>query len=470
MTATASVLDLVESARHRAALAGVLGRLLAEEPGPALADLVTGVPDLAPLAATGLAATFERLLIREAPPYESVFTSADGQRGGPTVAAIKDFSERHDLPPPPRWRVAGADHLGLELWAYGALCAAEGAGWEDDRPDRATRAVEAERELLASHLGAWAEVAMTALARRAAGTPYAALAAAVREFVAGEAERLRPAPDHPGLPLVEVSRAPRHAGPARLARWLLAPGSSGVYFDVDDLATAAGRIGIPWRPSDPRSRLREVVQGATDGGDLSALMAALRPTIAEWRDAHAVNEAERAGNRRAWRAWRMRAEESLRLLDRVDHAGIAPSAASRAGDEPDAVVVRVRGADAAARADAAAAVIGRLRALDLRIAVFAELPPALSRGTDRLLAAGADEVLLASDRSTAVMWRDAGTRAERQQRHVHDADVIVRLEPAAAETDVEVAAQGDRELRARVLDALGEAGTCLGAGSTRTTS
>ena len=473
MTTTTSVLDLVESARRRARLAVVLGRLLAEEPRPELAELVASVPELAPLAEPdpALAAAFERFLIREVPLHESVFTGPDGQRGGPTVVAVSAFYEHYELGSPPPWRVAGPDHLGVELWAYGALCLEEASGWEDQQPDRATRAVEAERELLLGHLGIWAEVAVAALERRAAGTPYVALAAATGTFVSAEAERLRPAPDHPGLPPVEVEAAPRRVGPASLARWLLAPGRCGAYLDVDDLAGAARGLGIPWRPSDPRSRFREVIGSATDGGDLPVLAAALKLPVEQWRDAHARNENERKGNRRAWRAWRMRAEESLRLLERIEGTATGQSAESRAEGELGAVVVRVRGADALEREHAAAAVIGRLRVLEVPVAVCSDLPADLSRGMESLLDAGADEVLLASDRLTAMAWRDGGPRIEREQRYLADFAVIVQLEPATGATRVDVDGQGTPELRDRVFEALADFGTLLDAAEpTRTTS
>ncbi len=454
MSTVASVLDLVESARRRARLAAVLGRLLAEEPGPDVADLVAGVPELAALADpdSTMSAAFERFLIREVPLHESVFTGPDGQRGGSAAARVSAFYERHDVGMPPAWRVAGPDHLGVELWAYGALCLEEAAGWEEQQPDRGTRAVETERELLIAHLGVWAEVAAAALARRAAGTPYAALAAATGTFVAGEAERLRPAPDHPGLPPVEVEPAPEHVGPASLARWLLAPGRSGAFLDVDDLAGAAGALGIPWRPSDPRSRFREVIGSATDGGDLSALATALIDPVEEWRDAHARNESEREGNRRAWRAWRMRAEESLGILRRI-----AATGTGRSTESPTArgsVVIRVCGADANEREDAAAAVIARLRALDLPVAVSSELVAELSPGMHRLLEAGVDTMLIVSGTATALAWRDGGSVPKREQHHLPGVAIIIRLESAPGAATVDVGTEGDREVRDRVVETL----------------
>jgi hypothetical protein len=79
---------------------------------------------------------------------------------------------------------------------------------------------------------------------------------------------------------------------------------------------------------------------------------------------------------------------------------------------------------------------------------------------ETLLQAGADAVLLASDTSTAVAWRDGGPRVDREQRYLADAAVFVRLEPVVGPTRVEVSAHGERELRDRVLEALDDLAKC----------
>jgi hypothetical protein len=91
-----------------------------------------------------------------------------------------------------------------------------------------------------------------------------------------------------------------------------------VYLDADDLGAAARSLGIPWRPSDPRSRFRQAVEDASDGGDVGALLVALRPAVERWRAFHAERETSRTGDVRTWRAWRLRAEGTLDLLDRAD--------------------------------------------------------------------------------------------------------------------------------------------------------
>ena len=90
---------------------------------------------------------------------------------------------------------------------------------------------------------------------------------------------------------------------------------------------------------------------------------------------------------------------------------------------------------------------------------------------ESLLDAGADEVLLASDRLTAVAWSDGGRQGEREQRYLADFAVIVQLEPATGATRVDVDGQGTPELRDRVFEALADFGTLLDAAEpTRTTS
>lgn len=334
MTTGAATFDLVEQAATRARLAAILGRLVLSEPGPDLAPLVAAVPQVARLA-TGdraLAADYERLLLREVPVYESVFVDGDGQRGGSSAAAVVGAYEAVGFDESTSWRVAGPDHIGLELRCYAGLCAEEAAGWESDQPDRAVRAVESARGFLASHLGVWGEVAMEAVRRRAGASPYGEVAVAISSFLAAEADRMRPNPDHPGLLAVEVESPPRRMGPARLARWLLAPACSGVYLDADDLGAAARSLGIPWRPSDPRSRFRQAVEDASDGGDVGALLAALRPAVERWRAFHAERETSRIGEVRTWRAWRLRAEGTLDLLDRAAD-GADDRADIRAGDD-----------------------------------------------------------------------------------------------------------------------------------------
>ena len=418
--------DLVDQAGRRARLAALLGALLLEEPGPALAALARGIPALEPLAGGDpeVAVQYERLLLRDVPPYESVFLSDDGQLGGETARAVAGVYTRHGFDEDGRWRVAGADHLGLQLRFYAQLCAEESAGWEEDRPDRAVAAVEAERTFLAEHLGRWGPVAADVLVSAAGAGPYRALAEALVDFLAEEAERLRPAPDHPELPALEARVPPARLGPARLARWLLAPGSSGAWLDAGTLAEAALRLGIPWRASDPRSQFRKVIEDATDGGDLADLLAGLRPAVESWRDRHKAREASAPGAARMWRSWRLQAEQTLALIDRVAAGG------GELGTGPGPVEVTV--ADAAG----ARTTVDRLGPLGLRTALSTDLPPQLADYLGTLLAAGAGELVLHGTGVTVAAWAEGGSPEEREVRLLPDVDVVVRLVAGSGPTRV----------------------------------
>lgn len=403
----AATADLVEQAERRSRLASLLGRLVVSEPGPDLAPLVGGVPALAPLASgdPALAADYERLLLRAVPLYESVFLGDDGQRGGPVIAAVVDAYDGADFDESGAWRVAGPDHLGLELRCYGHLCAREAAGWRDERPDVAASAVDAERALLATHLGRWGEVAVGAVARRAGPSPYGEVVTAIGAFLAAEAERLRPAPDHPGLPALTVGRPPARLGPARLARWMLAPACSGAFLDGEDLGSAALNLGIPWRRSDPRSRFRQVVEDAVDGGDLPALLDGLRPPLERWHAFHAMREAARDGDRRTWREWRLRVEATLELVERASRAR------STAAPPAEQVVVTVSGPDDDTRRELLAGTLSRLQTLEATVGVCLDIDTRLASLLRVAFGAGAHDVgLTGADAVVSATEPDVGGR------------------------------------------------------------
>ena len=434
-----STLDLVAQAERRARLAAMLGRLLLQEPGPDAAGLVAGLPELEPLGRPDpeLAAIYERLFLREIPLFESVFLGGDGQRGGPVVGDVLDSYCRHDFDETTTWRVPSPDHLGIELRFLGHLAARESAAWQDDRPDEATKLVEVQREFLARHLGQWGEVATAAVLRRAGDGPYQVLTTAVAELLAAESERLRPAPDHPGMPAVASEEPPRRLAPARIARWLLTPSRSGAFLDVDDLAEAATSIGAPWRPSDSRGAFRHVVESAVDSGDLHRLLVRLRPAIESWRDAHAANESDRDGSRRIWRHWRLQADHTLALIDRLGDEGLG----SPATEATSPVVVLVSGRDQHDRAATGAEIVAALAGLG-RIAVSTHLRPRLTTDLAALLDAGADEILLDGSTVTAVAVTDRGETEDRARRHLPDTEIIIRLVPSVAPLSVTVEGRG----------------------------
>ena len=334
--------DLVDRAERRTLLASTLGRLLLAEPGPGLAQLVAPLPELAQLADTASAADYERVFLRSVPPYESAFRSDDGRQGGAVAAAVADvYAEAgFDEHEGGQWRVAGPDHLGLELRCHADLVGREGAAWAADRPDEAALAVEEERRFLADHLATWAAVAIRAMQSAATGTPYAVVLALVDEFLMEEVDRLRPAPLLGQRLEASAGHPPTAFGPARLARHLLAPGRSGVWIGVDDIAAAAVRLGFPWRPMDGRGRLRQILDGAAEAGELPALMEFLHTVAADSAAWYRQQVERQPGTAAIWSDWAVRAEATADLLAHARDAGLQPPTA-----EETEVVLRVCGPD-----------------------------------------------------------------------------------------------------------------------------
>jgi TorA maturation chaperone TorD len=351
--------DLADRAEKRAAFAALAGTLLLAEPGPALREHVAGVPALAALASAATAVDFERIFLRSVQPYESVFRSDTAERGGAVALRVADTYDElgFDEHRTQRWRVAGPDHLGLELRAHAAVIALEAAAWRGERPDEAARHVETERRFFADHLAWWGQVALDALAEVAAGTPYAPLIDEVSSFLAEEIDLLRP------LPLLDTSQlAEVHAlgsmGPSRLARHLLAPARSGIWLSTQHIAVAAGALGFPWRPMDGRQNLTPLVAAAFDAGEIAELVTPWIELTRSTRASHLRRADEQPGAEVAWRHAAHLAEATLRRLETLGESALD----ARADDE---IVVRIAGADVQTAVD-------MLRARGFSVDVLAE--------------------------------------------------------------------------------------------------
>lgn len=338
--------DLAERAERRAAFAALAGALLLSEPGKMTAPLVARVPQLASLADESLAVEYERIFLRSVSPYESVFRSDSAERGGAVAARVTDFFDDtgFDEHRTNRWRVAGADHLGLQLRAHAFLVGLEAAAWRGERPDEGARHVEAQRRLFAEHVGWWAQVALDAMAVVAVETGYAQLLGAVSEFLVEEVELLRP------LPYMDVTQLPTQGstsrlGPRRLARHMLAPARCGFWLGSEDIAASARLLGFPWRPMDSRQNLVPLVNAAYEAGEIEALVT---PWVSRARDAartYSERASSQAGAELAWRHLGELAAQTAELL-------VASSERMMSASDDDEVVLRVSGSNAGSALDA----------------------------------------------------------------------------------------------------------------------
>lgn len=312
-------LDLAERAEVRAGFAALAGALILREPGPEVATLVAGWPALDVFGDGATAVDFERVFLRSVQPYESIFRSDDARRGGAIAARVADsysefeFNEHADG----RWRVAGPDHLGMELRAHAHMASREAAAWRSERPDEAAQWVETQRTFLAEHLCTWADVALDALDEVAVNTPYAGLVAEIRRFIADEVDLLRPAPvlDTQMDDSIIESPAGASMGPSRLARHMLSVARSGVWLSTERIADAAHRLGFPWRPMDGRSNLPPLVSAASEAGELDALLAPWSELAREAAERYEVRAAASPGAEMIWRDYRRRAHRTVEILE-----------------------------------------------------------------------------------------------------------------------------------------------------------
>lgn len=302
--------DLAMIAERRAGLAALLGLLILEEPSTDLAPLVAEIPSLAVLGSGDptMATEYERVFLRGVPLYESVFCSDDGQHGGETIGAVIDryerlgFSEYLDQ----RWRIAGPDHLGLELRCLAHLCYQEAAAWRDGTPDLAMETVESERTFLAQHLGGWAPVAVQCAQFAAGDGAYGAVLQAIADHLGEEFERLRPAPDLGTA--IEIDALASNLGPARLTRLILAPATCGTWITSTVIGQASRSIGAPWRPSDTRSTLRHVLDDAENNGELDVVLEPIAESLDRAIASHVAAAEQSPGNAAHARRWALTAE------------------------------------------------------------------------------------------------------------------------------------------------------------------
>ena len=316
--------DLALIAERRGGLAAVLGLLVLEEPGPGIAGLVAGVPALASLATSdpAIATEYERVFLRGVPLYESVFRSDDGQHGGETLGIVVESYERYGFTEylEPRWRVAGVDHLGLQLRCLAHLCHQEATAWRAGTPDKAMEAVEAERSFLAQHLAAWAPVAVDGALRSMGEGAYTAVFEAIADQLTEEFDRLRPAPLLSSD--IEIETLPDNMGPARLSRLLLAPATSGTWLSSTIIGRASRAIGAPWRPSDTRASLRHVLDDAENTGDLDVVLEPIAAALDDAITAHRRHTEESPGNAMHSEFWRRTAEQTLERLTHIANSGL----------------------------------------------------------------------------------------------------------------------------------------------------
>jgi TorA maturation chaperone TorD len=181
-------------------------------------------------------------------PYASVYLGAEGMIGGEARDRIAGFWRALGLVPP-----AEPDHLAALLGLYAALA-------DDERaqdPARAALRRQARAALLHEHLLSWLDPWLAKLAEIAPAA-YAAWGELLADALRGEAAALldgdEPLPTH--LRAAAPLEPPERTGGAAFLDALLSPARSGLVLVRDDLARAAGELGLGARVAERRYVLR----------------------------------------------------------------------------------------------------------------------------------------------------------------------------------------------------------------------
>ena len=227
-------------------------------------------------------------------PYASVYLGAEGMIGGEARDRIAGFWRALGLAPP-----AEPDHLAALLGLYAALA-------DDARarsPARAALRRQARAALLHEHLLSWLDPWLAKLAE-IAPPAYAAWGELLAEALRGEAAALldgdEPLPAH--LRAAPALEPPERTGGAAFLDALLSPARCGLVLVRDDLARAAGELGLGARVAERRYVLRHLL--AQEPAETlrwlrdEAARAARRPAVvagpavaAHWKDRAAATAA-----------------------------------------------------------------------------------------------------------------------------------------------------------------------------------
>jgi TorA maturation chaperone TorD len=169
----------------------LLGRLCLAEVDARLLAALRATPEFAATLAgdddallAALRAEYARLFLLNAPPYESVYVDeAMLLNTAATVAVVEAYRAGGYSP---AGQAGAPDHVGLELGFLGHLAAVEsGALARGDVPAAAENRTR-QRRFLAEHVGRWAPIWGTAVARLARQPFYTALGAVVCDYVLAE--------------------------------------------------------------------------------------------------------------------------------------------------------------------------------------------------------------------------------------------------------------------------------------------
>ncbi len=279
-----------EIAQARSRSYQLISRLFLQGVTPETLPVIQAAPELAavlpdPVDFDELAAVHYQLLGMNVFPYESIFLDDSGLLGGRVTDGVIRGYQRFGFAADTA--VDSADHIGHELAALAALCQAEAEARESNLTPLIASRQDWQREFLEEHLLRWLPPFVLAL-RQQGDDFFTAVANLILELAAHHYNELAETPADPGafLPPAPDILADEKTSLKDIARYLVTPAYSGLYFSRDDVSRLARRLELPRGFGDRQQMLVNLLRTAVQYDQLTAVITGLVALTDWWQGAY----------------------------------------------------------------------------------------------------------------------------------------------------------------------------------------
>ena len=311
----------IEIAQARSRSYQLISRLFWHGVTPETLPVVQAVPELDavlpdPVDFDELAAVHYQLFGMNVFPFESIFLDDSGLLGGWVTDGVVHSYQRIGFAADTA--VDSADHIGHELAAMAALCQAEAEAREENLTPLIASRQTWQREFLEEHLLRWLPSFVLAVWQQGDDF-FTAVANLTLELAAHHYDELVETPTDPGLflPPTPDILADEKTSLKDIARYLVTPAWSGLYFSRDDVSRLARRLELPRGFGDRQQMLVNLLRTAVQYDQLPAVITGLISLTDWWQGAYwriGVDYPKMAG---FTAVWQKKAAKSGQILEQM---------------------------------------------------------------------------------------------------------------------------------------------------------
>ncbi len=254
---------------------------------------------------------FTRLFGMNVFPYASVFLDPEALLNTATTARVEakyaaaDFEPARDLP------IGAPDHFGVELSFVAQLLSSGRAG--------------AANQFLESELLSWAVVFLHAVEKNAHVDFYRILACETRRWLLEEfdssscGEDLQRRNSHSEFALQGNEEDDLFS----VVSFLVTPAQSGIFLSKEDLSRIGRHLELPMSFGDRGLMLKSLFRSAGEYEKIDPLLVTLNAEVDDWIELYSSDSENHPAVAVALRPWRVRAEETLTRLEKMERASQA---------------------------------------------------------------------------------------------------------------------------------------------------